>query len=587
MDCEKIFTLNLTSEIVQFLKPHYKWAILSPLLVGLEVCAELSQPYFMSRIVNEGILSNQSDIILPIAIQMLIITFVGMLGGVLSIFAAGHVSYSFGADMRQTLFDRIAHFSFRNIDKLQTGSLITRITSDVYKVQSVIQSSMRLLFRSPFLFVGSVVMVLSISKTLSTVLLIILPILLFCVYLVVKQAYPVFMRIQEKTDRLNTVIQESLAGVRVVKAYTQEEKEQQRFKEANDDLIENNLKVSKLIVLLGPIMSLILNIGIAFVVYVGAKLMNAGENINVGEIMAITNYLTQILMSLMMAQRIIMSITEAKASMVRINEVFNTECNEENCDKSTDDKSMECDTSLRFDNVYFRYNQSTEDVNDNYVLKGINFSVKQGETIGIVGGTGSGKSTLAQLIMRCYHADKGTIYLNGKDIHDYSSEQLHHLVGLAMQNIQLFSGTITENLRWGKSDATDEELVDACKKAQIHDFIESLENGYNHMIKQGGVNLSGGQKQRLSLARTLIGQPSILVLDDCLNAVDLKTEAALNLALRKINCTKIIVSQRISTIKDADRILLLEKGVIIGEGKHEELMASNAVYQEICHSQLE
>ena len=575
-----------SSNILNCLRPNLKWALLSPLLVGMEVCAELSQPYLMSRIVNDGVLRSQYDIILPIAAQMLIITIIGMVGGVLSIFAAGHVSYSFGADMRQKLFERVSHYSFLNIDKLQTGSLITRITSDVYKVQSVIQSSMRLLFRSPFLFVGSVVMVLSISKTLSSVLLIILPILLGAIFIIVKKAYPIFMKIQGKTDRLNTVIQESLAGIRVVKAYTQEEKEQQRFREANDDLIESNLRVSKLIVLLGPIMSLILNIGIAMVVYLGAKLIDSGDPIHVGEIMAITNYLTQILMSLMMAQRIIMSITEAKASMMRINEVFAADDNQESNTQSTITSSHD-DSCIRFENVCFNYNETKEEDPSNYVLKGISFSIKAGETIGIVGGTGSGKSTLAQLIMRCYKPCEGSIYLKGKPINEYASEELHQIVRLAMQNIQLFSGTIAENLRWGKPDATEDEMRNACKIAQIDDFIESLDNGYNHIIQQGGVNFSGGQKQRISLARTLIGHPEILVLDDCLNAIDLKTEVRLNRALREIDCTKIIVSQRISTIKDADRILLIENGVIIGEGSHEELLKSNTVYQEICYSQLE
>ncbi|MBR2261984.1 MAG: ABC transporter ATP-binding protein [Paludibacteraceae bacterium] len=575
-----------SSNILNCLRPNLKWALLSPLLVGMEVCAELSQPYLMSKTINDGVLHSQYDIILPIALQMLIITIIGMIGGVLSIFAAGHVSYNFGADMRQKLFEKVSHYSFHNIDKLQTGSLITRITSDVYKVQSVIQSSMRLLFRSPFLFVGSVVMVLSISKTLSSVLLIILPILLGAIFIIVKKAYPIFMKIQGKIDRLNTVIQESLAGIRVVKAYTQEEKEQQRFQEANDDLIESNLKVSKLIVLLGPIMSLILNIGIAMVVYLGAKMIDAGDSIRVGEIMAITNYLAQILMSLMMAQRIIMSITEAKASMTRINEVFIiSDIQEINTQSST----VICDDSscIRFENVCFSYNETQEEQSDNYVLKNISFSIKAGETIGIVGGTGSGKSSLAQLIMRCYTPCEGSIYIKGKPINDYTSEELHQIVRLAMQNIQLFSGTIAENLRWGKPDATDEEMREACKIAQIDDFIESLDNGYNHIIQQGGVNFSGGQKQRISLARTLIGHPEVLVLDDCLNAIDLKTEVRLNRALRELDCTKIIVSQRISTIKDADRILLLENGVIIGEGSHDELLKSNTVYQEICYSQLE
>lgn len=578
--------------ILKYLKPHYKWAIGSPFWVGLEVAAELVQPFLMARIINEGILMGDYDKIYHWGGWMLAITLVGMVGGVLSIFAAGNVSYSFGADMRQALFEKFTQFSAQNLDQFQTSSLITRITSDVFRVQSVIQSSMRLLFRSPLLFLGSIIMVLSISVKLSGVLLVLLPILLFCVILIIRKAFPVFMKIQQKTDRLNTVIQESLAGVRVIKAYTQEEKEKARFKEANDDLINSNLKVSRLVVLLGPVMTFLLNIGIALSVYTGAKLMEMEHSINVGDIMATTNYLTQILLSLMMAQRIILSITEAQASLCRIQEVMNIKNEKASLDEkdfflsSTQSTQSITNGSIDFEHVWFKYNKEADDEEKNYILKDISFHLDAGKTLGIIGATGSGKSTIAQLLQRFYETDKGSIRIDGQEIQTFDKETLHKGVSLCMQKVLLFSGSLAENLSWGKPDASREEMIEACRKAQILDFVESLDKGLDYHIRQGGVNLSGGQKQRLSLARAFVAAPPILILDDCLNALDLKTEAKVKAELSLLPCTKVIISQRISTIRNADMILLMENGEILSSGTHDELMQSSEVYQEICQTQL-
>ena len=572
--------------VIHYLKPHYKWAIGSPLWVGLEVVAELVQPFFMARIINEGVLSGNVGQIYHWGIWMVVVSFVGVVGGLLSIFAAGKVSYSFGADMRLALFEKITRFSAENLDKFQTNSLITRITSDVFRVQSVIQSSMRLLFRSPLLFIGAIFMVLTTSAKLSGVLLVLLPVLLFCVYAIIRRAFPVFMTIQKKTDRLNTVVQESLAGVRVIKAYTQEKKEMKRFVEANDDLIDSNLKVSKLVVLLGPVMTFVLNIGIALCVYAGARLMEMEQSVNVGDVMAVTNYLTQILMSLMMAQRIIMSITEAQASLIRLQEVMETDGPVDSVAEVNKRSGGQTDFSIEFDHVWFKYDKSAADETRNYVLKDVSFRLEEGETLGIIGATGSGKSTVAQLLQRFYEADRGTVRIGGRDILAYDKKAIHRDVSLCMQKVLLFSGTLAENLSWGRPEATEEKMMEACRKAQIYEFVQTLDEKLNYKVKQGGVNLSGGQKQRLSIARAFVAQPRVLILDDCMNALDMRTESMVKKELSKMKCTKIIISQRISTLRDADKILLMENGEVLASGTHYELMQCSTVYQEICRTQL-
>ncbi|MBP5364835.1 MAG: ABC transporter ATP-binding protein [Bacteroidales bacterium] len=565
-------------ELLRFLRPHLLLTILSPVFVTVEVVAELIQPDIMSGIVNEGVLGGNTSIILPEGIKMLIITLVGMLGGVLSIIAAGHVAYSFGADMRSAVFRKISYLSFSSIDNLQTGSLITRMTSDVSRVQSVIQASMRLLYRAPFMFIGAIFMVLSIDLGISSILLILLPILTFSIIFILKKSFPLFMVVQQRTDRLNTVVQETLAGVRVIKAYGQEEREKKRFAQANNDLIETNLKVSRRIILLGPVMSLILNIGIAVIVYYGARLVEA-QSINVGDIMACTNYLTQILMSLMMASHVIMSMTEAKASLSRINEVLLTE---NNIAQSAGNKAFAPSANaIQFDNVSFKYDPNSA----SYTLRNISFGIGSGQTIAIVGGTGSGKSTLALLMARFYDATEGRISISGTDINKLSTNELRRHVGIVMQQSFLFSGTIADNLRWGRPDATDDDIICACKQAQIYDFVQSLPDGINQQVSQQGVNLSGGQRQRLAIARTLIGRPDILILDDCLSAVDLKTEALLRQTLKELPATKVIIAQRISTIKDADLILILENGELVDQGTHDKLLQRCGIYREICESQ--
>lgn len=564
--------------ILQFLKKHLTLTLLAPLCVIIEVTAELVQPKIMSEIVNRGVIGGETDIITALGLKMLIITLVGVCAGVFSIYAAGQVSYAFGADMRTKMFTRIQKFSFSNIDRLQTGSLITRITSDVTQVQNVIQASMRLLFRAPFMFIGAIVMVFMLDLKMAYILIIILPILLFTIIYILKKTFPLFTIVQQKMDKFNTVVQELLSGIRVVKAYVREQGERKRFEASNEDYIASSLKVSKLIIIMMPAMSFIMNLGVVGVLWFGEYEVADGR-LNVGDIMACTNYMTQILMSLMMAQRVIMSITQAEASMVRINEVLETECE---LDLQSTGVSVPEEGDLEFNNVSFRYEGSNKDQ-----LSNISFNIKKGETLAILGSTGSGKSTLVNLIPRFYDVTEGSIKIGGKDIREIDRKSLQNSVGIVMQNTVLFSGSIADNMRMGKEDATEEEMIDALKKADIADFVLSLPDGLNHKIEQDATNISGGQRQRISIARTLISEPDILILDDSLSAVDLITESKIRKALNKLKMTKIIIAQRISSIKDANKILMIEDGKMLCYGSHDELYKTSAEYKEVYDSQVQ
>lgn len=576
--------MNNLREIFKFLRPHWKLAVAAPLLVLLEVVAEVIQPELMSEIVNKAVVGGDSSVIIPIGVKMLATTIVGLFGGLLSIYAAGKVSYAFGADIRKAMFDKITQFSFENLDKMESASLITRMTNDVTRVQQVVQASMRLLFRAPFLFVGAFFMVLSMNASITGILLALLPFLIFSITTILRKSFPLFMQVQEKTDKLNAVTQENLAGIRVIKAYVREEGEKERFAEANNDLTGTSLKSRKLMMLMMPSLSMTINIGIVLVIWVGGVKVNAGE-MNIGEIMACINYLSQILFSIMMASMVITNITEAQASMTRIQEVLNTE------NRPTDaggDLPLESIDELEFDNVFFKYEGKIQDEKtdvDRMALKGISFKLKKGETLAIIGGTGSGKTSLVNLIPRFYDATSGSVKINGNDIKMYNRNNIRQQIGTVMQKPLLFSESIEENIKWGKPDATSEEVANCCKEAQIDDFISSLEEGYKYQLGQSANNLSGGQKQRISIARTLVRKPGLIILDDSLSAVDFKTEAAIRHVLTALNSTKIIIAQRISSIKEADKILLLENGSMVGFGTHDELIQNNTVYQEIYKSQ--
>lgn len=571
--------MNELKHILRFLRPHWKWAVLSPLFVATEVVAELLQPYIMSNIVNQGVLGGNSSLIVPMGIQMAVIALLGMVGGLLSIFAAGTVSYRMGADIRSALFRKTMDLSFRDMDKLRIGSLITRMTSDVQRVQGVVQASMRLLFRSPVLFVGAVSMMLMVHLGLSSVLLVLLPILFFSIIKLLKHVYPQIINIQSAMDRQNTIVQEYVSGIRVVKSHVNEEGEQERFRTNNDEVVERSLRVARWMTLLGPIMSLLLNIGIAVIVYYGARLLELGE-VNVGDIMACVNYMAQILLSLLMGSHIIVSITEARASMSRVDDVLSSA--EPMSAEARDSAGDTSDMAIVFDHVSFSYDEGV----GKEVLRDLCFSVKRGGTLAIVGGTGSGKSSVANLIARFYQPSAGTIWLNGQELNSYGEERLRKEVGMVMQDALLFSGTLRDNLRWGNLSATDDDLLLACEKAQIADFVRAQPEGLDYQISQKGLNLSGGQRQRFSIARAIVGDYTVLLLDDCLSAVDMRTEMLIRKELEKIEATKVVISQRMSSVRHADHILVLEQGRIIAQGTHESLYASCDLYKEMVDNQM-
>lgn len=571
--------MNELKHILRFLRPHWKWAVLSPLFVATEVVAELLQPYIMSNIVNQGVLGGNSSLIVPMGIQMAVIALLGMVGGLLSIFAAGTVSYRMGADIRSALFRKTMDLSFRDMDKLRIGSLITRMTSDVQRVQGVVQASMRLLFRSPVLFVGAVSMMLMVHLGLSSVLLVLLPILFFSIIKLLKHVYPQIINIQSAMDRQNTIVQEYVSGIRVVKSHVNEEGEQERFRTNNDEVVERSLRVARWMTLLGPIMSLLLNIDIAVIVYYGARLLELGE-VNVGDIMACVNYMAQILLSLLMGSHIIVSITEARASMSRVDDVLSSA--EPMSAEARDGADDSSDMAIVFDHVSFSYDDGV----GKEVLRDLCFSVKRGGTLAIVGGTGSGKSSVANLIARFYQPSAGTIWLNGQELNSYGEERLRKEVGMVMQDALLFSGSLRDNLRWGNLSATDDDLLLACEKAQIADFVRAQPEGLDYQVSQKGLNLSGGQRQRFSIARAIVGDYPILLLDDCLSAVDMRTEMLIRKELEEIEATKVVISQRMSSVRHADHILVLEQGRIIAQGTHESLYASCDLYKEMVDNQM-
>lgn len=566
-------------KISQFIRPHIKWTLLSPIFVLVEVGAELIQPDLMAKIVNQGVIGGDTSVIFSLGLKMLLYSLFGMVGGILSIYAAGYVSFNFGTDLRNAVFRKITHFTQEERALWKDGSLITRMTNDIYKIQSVIQASMRLLFRAPLTFFGAIIMVLYLNADISSVLLILLPILLFAIYLPLKRAYPFFRKTQEYKDSLFSFLLEYLSGIKVVKSYNQEANEKIRFSENNNKIIDSCLMASKWIVLIGPLMTFLLNIGIAAVVYWGAIMVEDRE-INVGGIMAITNYLTQILISLLMAQRVLLSISESAPSVDRVGEVLCHENRSENMGAYRSFPNGNCD--IEFNGVSFRYPNAPT---DKFILKDVSFLLKNGETLGVIGEIGSGKSTLIALLLRFCETTEGVIRIGGNEIKEYSQESLRQNIRVAMQDATLFSGTIAENILQGKPNASHTELEEITEKMLLKEFIDSTPSGYNYRVEQGGKNLSGGQRQRISLARTLIGKSEILILDDCLNAVDLKTEMLLLKEINKIPATKIIISQRINSIRNAHQILVMEHGEVVGIGTHESLLKENSTYREIYQSQ--
>ena len=554
------------------------FAVLAPLMMLLEVSMDLIQPTLLADIIDNGVASGNINYILSVGFKMIIIAIFGLIGGVgCSVFST-LAAMKMGESLRESLFSKIQNLSFLEIDKFKTSSLITRVTNDVTQVQQMVMMGLRIMVRAPLICIGGMIMASILSPKLSIVFLIIIPIILVIVVLVLIKSFPMFKVMQEKIDNVNMVMRENLLGIRVIKAFTMEEKQNSRFEDANNELMNRSIKAQNVTMSLMPIVSLIMNLSVVAVLWYGGYLASGGI-INAGKIMAFINYLIQILSSLMMMVMIVVNFSRAKASADRINEVLNEESSIKEINKT---ESLD-GYSIEFKNVFFKYYENSE-----YVLEDISFKVDQGERVGIIGATGSGKSSLISLIPRFYDATSGDITIGGKNVRNLNIKELRENIGVVLQENILFQGTIEDNLKFGNREASKDVIEKAVKDAQAIEFISKKDKGYESEVEQRGKNLSGGQKQRLSIARTLIRKPKVLILDDSSSALDMATEGKLSKSIKSEmkGTTLFIIAQRISSVMDLDKIIVLDDGRISGVGTHNELLKNNDIYRSIAVSQL-
>ena len=553
-------------------------AIIAPLCMMVEVYMDLLQPTFLSQIIDIGVANGDLHYVLTIGFKMIIVAIVGAIGGMLCSTFAAVAAMSLGERLRQGLFNKIQELSFLEIDKLKTSSLITHLTNDITQIQQMFLMSLKIAVRAPLLAIGGIFMAVRLSTKLSTVFLISIPLIVVGIVIILKKSLPLFTTVQSKIDNVNTVMRENILGIRVIKSFTLEGNENKRFNEVNDDLKESSIKSQNMNMILWPFASLIMNLSVVAILWFGGNLVNTG-GLEIGKIMAFINYLTQIMFSTIMVINIMMNISRAKASADRVNKVFNTESSIVEADNAKDINEFD----IEFKNVSFRYNKNSENV-----LENISFKAKEGETIGIIGSTGCGKSSLVSLIPRLYDVTEGEILIGGVNIKDIKLNTLRDKIGVVLQESILFSGTIEENLKFGNKNATREMMEESAINAQAFEFISTKEDGYQSKVEQRGKNLSGGQKQRLSIARTLIKNPKILIMDDSSSALDMATEAKLQNAIKTnmTDSTVFIIAQRISGVMDADKIIVMDEGQIVDIGTHEELLQSSEIYRSIAVSQL-
>lgn len=565
----------------QILKRYKAGLMISPLLVLITVLCEAVQPMFMADIIDNGVMPRDLSVITRTGTYMVLVSIVGLLVNIGNVYISSRIGIGFGTDLRKGLFDKIQELSFFDIDKFSSASLITRLTSDISRIQQVVLMSLRLLLRSPLMMVMAVFFVISINKELAMVLIAAIPVLGVSVYLILSKGFPFFLKVQQKVDQLNAVVRENLINIRVVKSFVREDFETEKFVRSSEELRDMVIRASNIIVSIFPVMQLVMNLSILAILWLGGQKVMQGE-LKVGELISFVNYLAQVLMSLMMLSMIIMSYARASASSKRITEVLDTESSLTDTKEGLRNEHRIQKGEVSFEDVSFRYTGGENDV-----LQHISFRVRPGETIALVGATGSAKSTLVQLIPRLYDATAGEIRIDGINVKDYNLDELHTHIGMVLQKNELFTGTILENLRWGKPDATMEEIEEATRAAEAHDFILSFTDGYDTLLGRGGINVSGGQKQRICIARALLRKPKILILDDSTSAVDTETELRirnnLNALLR--DTTVFIITQRINTMQSADRVIVLEDGEINAIGTPDELIEHSTVYQEIYHSQ--
>ncbi len=580
-------TRKETTELKRYKKyitPYLSAFVIGPLMMLTEVAGEVMLPKFMSMIINNGVASRNVAYIGKMGTLMVLTVLFMAVGGILGAYFSAKASISFTSDMRNDLFRKVQQFSFENIDGYSTGSLVTRLTNDVQQVQNVLMMGLRMALRAPGMFLGALIMAFMMNRQLAVIILIVIPLLLAAIILILKTAFPRFGEMQRRLDRLNSGIQESLTNVRVVKSFVREAHEIEKFSRLNRDLKESSLRALRIVITTMPVMMFAMNVTTLAVVWYGGNIIIAGK-MPVGDLTAFTTYIVQILMSLMMLSMVFLQSSRASASMKRINEIFDTEINLTDDNAENKDKKV-TEGRVEFKNVSFGY--SGENGRKDLVLEGISFTAEPGQTIGIIGSTGSGKTSLVQLIPRLYDVTGGEVLVDGVNVKEYSLKHLREGVGMVLQKNVLFSGTIEENLRWGNEDAPMEDVIRFSESAQADPFVKTFKNGYDTEMGQGGVNVSGGQKQRLCIARALLKRPKILILDDSTSAVDTATEAKIRESLYHDlkDTTKIIIAQRISSVQEADQILVLEDGKIIGHGTHEELLKTCETYSEIYTTQI-
>ena len=560
------------------MKKYVLYAISSPILMILEVAADIFIPYLMSLIVDVGIANKDINYIVQLGAIMIGAALLAMVFGILSAHVGAKAGYGFASEVRKELFGEIQDFSFANLDDFSVSSLITRLTNDCNTLGQVTMMTLRMAIRAPFMMIFALIMAVNINSSLAKVFMIAIPLTIVAIGLILSKARPLFLKMQSKVDRVNAIIQENLAGIKVVKSFNRQEHEGKRFKVRNDEYRDTALKATSIIIFFIPILEMIINGTIISVLWFGGQQVVLGT-MGGGELIAFITYITQIMVSMMMMSMFFMQLLRGSASVTRISEVLSTKSE---IKEISEPENELIDGSIKFEDVCFCYPNSAD-----LVLKNVNFQIKSGEVLGIIGSTGSSKSTLVQLIPRLYDATKGKVIVGGRDVKEYSIKALRDQVAFVLQKNVLFSGTIRENMKWGNENATDEEIIQALKYSQAWEFVSEFEDGLDHRVEQGGDNFSGGQKQRLTIARALIKSPKILILDDSTSAVDMTTDAKIQKIFKKElnDITTIIIAQRIQSIQHADRILVMHEGEIESFGNHETLMKESQIYREIFESQ--
>ena len=567
----------------KYVKPYLYAFILGPILMITEVVGEVVLPALMAQIINVGAANHDIAYIIEMGGVMILTAFIMMGGGIGGAWFAAKASISFGADLRNDCFRKVQKFSFQNIDSFSTGSLVTRLTNDITQVQNLIMMGLRMMLRAPGMLIGAIIMAVAMNPGLARIFLVILPVMVVTIAVIMMTAFPRFTVMQKKLDRVNSNIQECLQNVRVIKSFVRGNYEEKRFFRSNGDLKESSLRAFKIVILQMPLVAFFMNVTTLAVVWLGGQEVLAGD-MQVGNLTAFTTYIVQVLMSLMMLAMVFLQSSRAIASAKRINEILDTEI--DLTDEKASEKEKEVEQGrIEFRNVSFRYYKDSREK----VLDDISLIIEPGQTVGIIGSTGCGKTTLVSMIPRLYDVDEGQVLVDGVDVREYSLKRLREGVGMVLQKNVLFSGTVEENLRWGDENASQEQVRKAAQAAQADAFLNTFPEGYETFLGQGGVNVSGGQKQRLCIARALLKKPRILILDDSTSAVDTATEAKIRESFSTTlkETTKLIIAQRITSVMEADLIVVMDEGKIVGQGSHEELLKSCEAYREICYSQMD